>query len=124
MTLEQHKKKFQQMEPTNGLYLQAAKTLGLPTCSNLDHYLHLVESERAVRRLGLHRVWDALSDPDLSRDDLMQLVAFLIEQSRQRQETIEREGKVHELMYLSSPSSVLRMYCAAAEQWLESRVPR
>lgn len=92
MTLEDHKKNFQTMadtEPTTGEWLNLVGMMNVRGLNRIDHLCHLIQSERNVRRLALHRVEEALADPDLSRDDLTSFVQFLIAESKARQEDLE-----------------------------------
>jgi hypothetical protein len=89
-TLAEHKKAFREMVetlPTTGCFRQMASAMGFPTLSEFDTLQHLAQAERDVRRLGLHRVMDALDD--LTREELREFVTFLVQESRERQEEIE-----------------------------------
>ncbi|HKV81466.1 MAG TPA: hypothetical protein VJP02_25185 [Candidatus Sulfotelmatobacter sp.] len=84
MKLEEHKKNFLHIPIGRKTVWDISKP------SDLKNMLHAAEEERTTRRLGLHRVEEALADADLSRDEIAQYVQFLIAESKRRQQEIEQ----------------------------------
>ncbi|MGE5052908.1 MAG: hypothetical protein ACM3WP_01985 [Acidobacteriota bacterium] len=91
MTLAQHKDVYQELVTTNprdGSMRAIAEYLNSDKQDMLFHY---IQEERDIRRLALHRVEEAIDD--LTKDELKKFVAYLIEQSKQRQ--AEDEAKLN-----------------------------
>jgi hypothetical protein len=91
-TLSEHKTAFMEMQEnqlTTECMRMQNKALGFSTMEKDDRNKYLVQSERDMRRLALHRVEEALND-GLGLEDLKEFVAFLIQESKDRQDEIER----------------------------------
>lgn len=87
MTLAQHKAAYEELVTTNprdGSMRTIAEYMAGDEQYLLPHY---IQAERDFRRLGLHRVEEAIDD--LNKDELKIFVAYLIAQSKLRQEQDE-----------------------------------
>jgi hypothetical protein len=87
MNLAQHKAAYEELVTTNprdGSMRAIAEYLNSDKQDMLFHY---IQEERDIRRLGLHRVEEAIDD--LTKDELKIFVAYLIAQSKLRQEQDE-----------------------------------
>jgi hypothetical protein len=94
MNLEQHKAAYQELvttSPRDGSMRTIAEIV-----SGDEQYLlpHYIQAERDSRRLGLHRVEEAIDD--LTKEELREFVVYLIAQSKLRQE--EDEAKLNTLI--------------------------
>jgi hypothetical protein len=63
---------------------------GVPKLNEIDRLGLRVQTERSVRRLGLHRVKDAIQG-GLSGEALLKFVEFLLSESKTRQDAIQKE---------------------------------
>lgn len=89
MNLEKRKAAFLTLEANerrNGYQKMCADYIADGT---VDSLLFEVQAERDVRRLGLHRIEEAIDD--LTKEELKDFVAFLLEQSKLRQLSIEEK---------------------------------
>lgn len=87
MTLAQHKAAYQELVTTNprdGSMRTIAEYMAGDEQYLLPHY---IQAERDFRRLGLHRIEEAIDD--LTKDELKTFVAYLVAQSKLRQEQDE-----------------------------------
>jgi len=85
------KKLMSEWGMSDGCFRQLPQIIpGLPEMSRVDHLFHIAQAERDVRRLGLHRVEDALN-AGISQDDLREYVKFLIAESKARQDRVQNE---------------------------------
>ena len=91
MNLEGHKTSYRELvttSPRDGSMRTIAEYMAGDEQYLLPHY---IQAERDLRRLGLHRVEEAIDD--LTKEELRQFVVYLIAQSKLRQE--EDEAKLN-----------------------------
>jgi hypothetical protein len=108
MTLEEHKAAYRELvtsKPRDGSLRSIAEYMNGDELCLLPHY---VQAERDVRRLGLHRVEEVI---DLSKEELKAFVAYLIEESKDRQ--AQDEAKLNQAIRVGKKAS-------ADEAWLGS----
>ena len=108
LTLEGHKAAYQEMVttfPRDGSMRAIAEYLNGDKQDMLFHY---IQAERDTRRLGLHRVDEAIDD--LTKEELKAFVAYLIEESKRRQADDEAKlnGVIHRVRKLSTDGDWLR----------------
>jgi len=74
----------------DGHYYFLPELLDAPALDGVGHLAHVIQAERDLRRLGLHTIEEAVAG-GLGLDGVRELVAFLIAESKDRQDEVERE---------------------------------